>query len=303
MSLGIESGDEVIVPNLTFAASINSIIHAGANPVLCDVNKENFNIDFRNLDQLITNKTKAIMVVHLYGRPVEMDEVLKIAKKYNLLIIEDCAEALGSRYNNQNIGTFGDASCFSFFGNKTITTGEGGMVIFKNKKFAELARKLRDHGMSPKKRYWHDVIGYNYRMTNLQAAIGVAQMERIDEIILKKRSIADLYKSHLVELKNIKFLPDEGANEFSTYWLYTITLNENINTDTLINKMKKYGIETRPCFYPIHEMPIYSKYVSEKTNYKNSEFISRHSISLPSSVNLSDKEIKYICSMLEESIK
>ena len=164
-ALGIGKDDEVIVPDLTFAASINAIIHSGATPVLVDVNLETWTLDVRQFEKAISPKTKAVMPVHLYGHPSEMDEIVEIAKKNKLFIVEDCAEALGSKINNKIIGTFGDANCFSFFGNKTITTGEGGMILFKDQKIAQKARILRDHGMNPERRYWHDVIGYNYRMT------------------------------------------------------------------------------------------------------------------------------------------
>jgi perosamine synthetase len=179
-AIGIGENDEVLVPNLTFAASVNAIIYAKAIPVLVDISKETLNIDLNKIENLITKNTKAIMVVHLYGSPCDMNSIIEISKKYNLKIIEDCAEALGSYYYNRPVGVFGDVSTFSFYGNKTITTGEGGMVLFKDNEIAEKARVLRDHGMSKSKRYWHDFVGYNYRLTNIQAAIGVAQFERLN---------------------------------------------------------------------------------------------------------------------------
>ena len=192
-ALGIGPGDEVIVPDFTFAASINSVLYTGATPVIVDIEPETWTISIPEIEKAITPKTKAIMPVHIYGHPCDMDKIMALAKKHNLLVVEDCAEALGSTYRGKPVGAFGDAASFSFFGNKVITTGEGGMVIFQKKEHYELARVLRDHGMNPQKRYWHDVVGYNYRMTNLQAAIGVAQMEQIGTFLNKRKEMAKAY--------------------------------------------------------------------------------------------------------------
>ena len=187
LSMDIGSGDEVLVPNITFAASINTIIHTGAKPVIVEIDKENFCIDINDMKKKITKKTKAVLLVYLYGFMPNIYEIILLAKKNNLLIIEDCAEAIGSYYKNNHAGTFGDAAAFSFFGNKTITTGEGGMLCFKKKKHFEKAKILRDHGMS-KRKYFHTKVGYNYRMTNMQAAIGFAQLEKIQKIFKKKKN-------------------------------------------------------------------------------------------------------------------
>jgi perosamine synthetase len=196
VALGIEKGDEVIIPSFTFVAPLNAILYSGATPVLVDINKDNLCIDESKLLKAITKKTKAIIIVHIYGFPLNMKNIKKIAKKYNLLIIEDCAEALGSKIYNKHVGTFGDAGTFSFFGNKTVSTGEGGMIIFKESKNAQKAISLRGHAMSLKEKYWHDDIGYNYRLTNIQAAIGLAQMERIKLFVNKKIWIAKIYRKY-----------------------------------------------------------------------------------------------------------
>ena len=187
VSLGIKKGDEVLVPNLTFAATINAVIHAGATPVICEVNEVDWNIDLKSMKNNLTKKTKAIIPVHLYGMPCNMDDVMTFANENSLIVVEDTAEAIGSKWKNKLAGTFGDAATFSFFGNKTITTGEGGMISFKDEEIFNKALLLRDHGMSKKKKYWHNEVGYNYRMTNMQAAIGVAQMENFNQIIQKKK--------------------------------------------------------------------------------------------------------------------
>ena len=179
-ALGVGSGDEVIVPSLTFAATANSVLHAGAKPVFCEVDKKTWCIDAGEAEKLVNQNTKAIIPVHLYGNACNMEKVAELCKNNNLLMIEDCAEAIGTRWKGKPVGSFGDASTFSFFGNKTITTGEGGMVLFKCSQITEKAKVLRDHGMSRDKKYWHDHIGFNYRLTNLQSAIGVAQLERFD---------------------------------------------------------------------------------------------------------------------------
>ena len=299
LSLQIEKESEVILPNLTFAASINVIIQANLKPVLVDIDKDTWTIDTQKLKKHINSKTKAIMPVHLYGYPCNMGEILKIAKENELYIIEDCAEALGSKYYGKNVGSFGDVSCFSFFGNKTITTGEGGIVALKRKENYEYAKILRDHGMDPNRKYWHINIGYNYRMTNMQAAVGVAQMENFERIIIKKRKIASLYKKYLKDLDGI-VLPMERKGFFNTFWLYTILITDNfgINRDDVILKLQLKGVETRPVFYPLSEMPPYKSYILNE-DFKISMTISKQGISLPSSINLSEKEVKEICYLLK----
>ena len=299
VALGINEGDEVLVPDLTFAASINSIICAGAIPVIIDVDKTTWTISIEDIEKNINSKTKAIMPVHLYGHPCHMDEIMTIAKKHNLLVIEDAAEAIGTKYKHKHVGVFGDASTFSFFGNKTITTGEGGMVFFKDKEAYEKAVVLRDHGMSKTKKYWHDYVGYNYRMTNLQAAIGCAQMERIDEFVIEKRKLADFYNQLLAET-DFFILPPQESWSINGYWLYTAILKENstITRDEFMSKMLKNGVETRPVFYPLHEMPPYKNYPTKST-FEKSKFISKQGISFPSSVNITDAELNNIRSAFQ----
>ncbi len=301
-TLGIGKGDEVIVPNLTFAASINAVIYTGAKPVLVDVEERTLNIDVTKIEALITEKTKAIMPVHLYGQPCEMDVVQSIANKHRLYIIEDCAEALGSKYKGQNIGSFGDASTFSFFGNKTITTGEGGMVLFKNPKHHIKASLLRDHGMSKEKRYWHDVVGYNYRLTNIQAAIGVAQFEKLDVFLKVKKEIAKKYDNILSKYSFFK-IPKRDENIENTYWLYTFLIDENapFKREEFMKILNNKGIDTRPVFYPLHVMPPYKKYTNND-NYPVSLKVSSTGVSLPTSANLSILEVDYICNNINEFV-
>lgn len=295
-ALGLGPGDEVIVPDLTFAATINAVLYVGATPVLADVTRDTWAVDPVELNKLITPRTKAIIPVHLYGQPAEMKEIKAIAEKHNLLIIEDAAEALGSLYHGAHVGSFGDAAIFSFYGNKLITTGEGGMVVFKDHVVAARARKLRDHGMEPNRRYWHTALGFNYRLTNLQAAIGVAQLEQIEKFIARKIEIAESYRKILSPIEMIR-QPFVRQNIRNVYWLYSIVLEakgSRINRDKLIAQLLTKGIETRPLFYPLHIMPFYAKY-GQGREFPNADWLGLRGLSLPSAVDLTDDAVAYIC--------
>mgnify|MGYP001446525750 CR=1 FL=1 len=301
-ALGIKSGDEVILPNVTFAATINSVIYCNATPVLCEINSETMCIDPREVEKLVSDKTKAIIPVHLYGQVCNMEQLSLIAQKYNILMIEDCAEAIGSSIENIPVGTFCDASTFSFFGNKTISTGEGGMVLFKDEKIYSEAKILRDHGMTPGKRYWHDKVGFNYRLTNLQAAIGVAQMERLGEIIDRKRKIAKFYNEKFKNINEILQMPFEIEKTVHSNWLYTVVMRPEINRDLVMKKMLTKGIDTRPIFYPLHEMPPYREF-SHSEVLNNSISCSHSGISFPSSITLKENELNFIADTFIEIIK
>ena len=298
VALGIGESDEVIVPDLTFAASVNAIIYTGATPVLVDIDPDSWNIDVDKVEALITPKTKAIMPVHLYGNPCDMEAIMALAKRFNLFVIEDCAEALGSYYKDQPVGIFGDAATFSFYGNKTITTGEGGMIVFKDNAVAERAAMLRDHGMKKTKRYWHEEVGYNYRLTNLQAAIGVAQFERLEDFVSAKRRIAKAYNEVLCNSPYFQ-IPAEDSDTINSYWLYTclISLSAPFDRDELMSYLNTMGVETRPVFYPLHIMPPYTDFGREE-DLGCSRHISQCGISLPSSVNLTEVEVAYICNSI-----
>ena len=302
-AMGIGKGDEVIVPDLTFAASINSIIYTGATPVIVDIEADSWNISPEAVEAAIGPNTKAIMPVHLYGLPANMNAINKLAAEHNLLVIEDAAEAIGSRYHGSMAGSMSDAATFSFYGNKTITTGEGGMVLFKDEDLYEKAKVLRDHGMSKEKRYWHEYVGFNYRLTNLQAAVGVAQMERVDQIVQRKLDIANKY---ILQLKDIAEFTLQKQEEgiLNTYWLFTILLSENsgLSRDDLIRKLQMNGIETRPVFYPLHQMPPYQQYAQGKS-FPNAEQVSSRGICLPSYLSLRDEEIDHVCRVLKKQVE
>jgi perosamine synthetase len=300
-ALGIGEGDEIIVPNVTFAATINAVLYCNATPILCEINPKTLCIDDDEIKKCITTKTKAIIPVHLYGQPCDMDAINRIALQNNLLVIEDCAEALGSQWSNKPVGVFGDAATFSFYGNKTISTGEGGMLLFRNKMVYEQAKVLRDHGMSPEKKYWHERVGFNYRLTNLQAAIGVAQIERLEDFLRKKIHIGKLYGKLLNGVIGISSTPYNRVNTVNSYWLYTIILEKNLNRDLIIQSLLKKGIDSRPIFYPLHTMKPYKKFCKDN-DFKKSIQVSQSGLSLPSSVNLKEEEIIYIVESLKNAI-
>ena len=301
-ALGIKDGDEVLIPNITFAATANAVIACGGNPVLCEIDSKTWCIDTNEAEKLISSKTKAIIPVHLYGQPCAMQEIVKLAQEHDLIIIEDCAEALGSKYGDQYVGTFGQASTYSFFGNKTITTGEGGMILFSDQRIWEEAKVLRDHGMCPNKRYWHETVGYNFRLTNLQAAVGVAQMERLESILRKKIEIAGAYYMHLRTSDAIAQLPFENPDNLHSHWLFGVLLKEGINREKIVNELLRKGIDTRNIFYPLSTMKPYAKY-RKSINLKVSEDSMSQGILLPSSVNLTLEKIKEISEAFLETLK
>ena len=290
-ALGIGEDDEVIVPTLTFIATANTVRYTGAKPVFIDSHPDYWCLDPEKVEEAITPKTKAIIPVHLYGHPGDMEAITNIARRHSLYIIEDAAEAHGAEYKGRKVGSFGDISCFSFYANKIITTGEGGMCLTNDEKLVERMRILRDHGMNPYKRYWHDVIGFNYRMTNMQAAVGVAQLEKIDEFITRKREIAKVYNSLLKDIEGL-VLPPEMPWAKNVYWMYSILIEDkfSLTKNELMERMDELGIETRPLFYPVHSMPPYN----EGNSFPIAEELSRKGINLPSGVKLSQEEIESI---------
>jgi perosamine synthetase len=277
-SFGIGEGDEVIVPDLTFAATINAVLHANATTVIVDVDPVSWCISPEAIEKAITPKTKAIIPVHVYGQPCDMDPIMALAEKHNLFVVEDAAEAHGAVYKGRKVGSIGHAATFSFFGNKIITTGEGGMVVTNSDQLNDRMRVLRDHGMSKQKRYWHEHIGYNYRMTNLQAAIGCAQLERIDEIIAGRAEIESKYQSVLADFSFVKWQPKIDGNKRVT-WLVAALLEDGIDRDGVIQQLRDNGVDARPFFYQLSDMPIYSTYVSG--NLDASKLLSRQGLNLP----------------------
>ena len=298
-TLGIGKGDEVLVPSLTFVATANAVTYTGAKPVFVDSELTTWNMDPKDILKKITKRTKAIIPVHLYGHPAEIDTIKKIAKKNKLYLIEDASQAHGAEYKGKKIGSFGDMACFSLYGNKIITTGEGGIIVTNNKQLARASRFLRDQAMDAKRRYWHSKIGFNYRMTNLQAALGVGQLERIEKIIRAKRKIAQLYSSALKGMPGIT-LPPQRAKVKNVYWMYSVLVEPYIiKRDTMMHLLLKNGIDTRPFFYPVNKMPMYRG----AHPCPVAESISKKGINLPSSAKLSKSDILFISRKIKHIIE
>lgn len=297
LGLGIGPGDEVIVPTLTYIASVNPIVVVGAKPVFVDSCRDSWQVDPEDIRRKITPQTRAIMVVHLYGHPAKMDEIMRIAKEHDLFVIEDCAEAFASRYQGQHVGTFGDIGTFSFYGNKTITTGEGGMVITNDGTLHDRMLRLKGQGLAKYRTYWHDIIGFNYRMTNICAAIGVAQLEQADRIVEKKFELVRRYNALLADLPVETHKP-ASHDLLHTYWMYSV-LVEDGKRDDIMQKLAVAGVETRPVFYPIHTMPMYA---TRYERHKVAESIGRRGINLPSWPGLAQNQVEYIVDSLRKAM-
>lgn len=295
---GIGPGDEVIVPDLTFAATANVVLHCGAKPVCADVDPVTWTLDPEAARKAVTTRTKAIIPVHLYGHPCDMDPILELAREHKLMVIEDCAEAQGARYKGRMVGAIGDIGCFSFFSNKVITTGEGGMVSTNDEILAAKVKVLRDHGMKPGKRYWHDIPGFNYRMTNLQAAVGVAQMERVEKFLTRRRQIGERYTAQLNALRGLVMPPTMAWAE-TVYWIFSMLVNESdagISRDELAKELSEKGIENRPFFYPMHIQPPYL----QDGEFDTSKRLSVQGISLPSGNEITDAAIDRVCNAIKD---
>lgn len=297
LALGVGPGDEVIVPTLTFVATANAVSYCGATPVFVDSEIETWNMDTSLLEDLITPRTKGIVVVHIYGHPVDMDPVLAVARKHGLFVIEDAAEAHGAEYKGRKVGSIGDIATYSFYGNKIITTGEGGMVVTSNRELACRIRQLRAQGMDSHRRYWFPVIGYNYRMTNVAAAIGLAQLEKVNWHVTRRREIATQYARCLGDVPGVRFQAEKPWAR-NVYWMTSVVLDEQWpDRDLVMEKLADAGIETRPFFYPMHTLPIYCK-SARGQDYPISEKVAARGINLPSSAKLTEEDVGYICDQL-----
>ncbi|MGI8835879.1 MAG: DegT/DnrJ/EryC1/StrS family aminotransferase [Pyrinomonadaceae bacterium] len=297
LALGVGPGDEVIVPDLTYIASANAVAYCGARPVFADVDRSTWTVNPEDVARRITSRTKAIMPVHLYGHPADMDPILDLARAHELFVIEDAAQAHGAEYKSRRVGAMGEVATFSFYGNKIMTTGEGGMVTTNDLDLAQRVRLLKGQGVDPARRYWFPIIGYNYRLTNIQAAIGLAQFEKIDWLVERRREVAMQYRKALQDLP--VSTPCEAAWAKNVYWLYSICVPKGSDRDFVMNELMKQGIETRPFFYPMHQMPPYYK-ENGNQDFPVSTDLGARGINLPSSANLSDEEIAYIANALRQ---
>jgi perosamine synthetase len=297
VTLGIGPGDEVIVPTLTFVATANAVRYTGATPVFVDAEPRTWNMDPDALAVAVTSRTRAIIPVHTYGHPADMDPILEIARRHDLAVIEDAAEAHGAEYKGKRVGNLGTLGCFSFYGNKIITTGEGGMVVTDDEALARRSQFLKDHAMSPDNRYWHPEVGFNYRLTNIQAALGVAQLERIDDLIAVRRQAAARYNADLAGVPGL-VLPPEAAWAKNVYWMYSVLIEDGygFSRDQVMAGLKARGVDTRPFFYPAHTMPPYDT----GQRLPVAEALSRRGLNLPSGPTLTGEQIAYISRILRE---
>jgi perosamine synthetase len=295
VALGIGPGDEVVVPTLTYIASVNAIAYTGATPVFVDSVRSTWQMDPEDVRRHITPRTRAIMAVHLYGQACDMQALGDIAREYGLFLVEDCAEAFGTQYAGRHVGTFGDISAFSFFGNKTITTGEGGMVVTSDKTLIERARHFKGQGLAAHREYWHDVVGYNYRMSNVAAAIGLAQLERAHEFIACKRELAVRYASALAGLP--VELHTEAPGTVHSYWMVSILVQQPDDRDALRAHLAAEGIETRPLFCPVHTMPMYAR---SYRKHVIAEDLAWRGMNLPSWPGLSEEDVAFVSQSMEK---
>ena len=302
--LGLGPGDEVIMPTFTLISCAHAILATGATPVLVDSDERTWCMDTTEVDARLTSRTKAIMPVHIYGHPVDMDPLRELAVQHSLALIEDAAEAHGAEYQGQRVGSLGDVACFSFYANKIVTTGEGGMVVTDDGELAERVRSYINLGFQPERRFLHTDVGFNYRLTNLQAAVGLAQVEDIDRRVQRKREIGHRYKEHLADVKGLS-LPVELSWAHNVYWMVGVVLDEDLGIDAaeFASRLRKAGIETRPFFLGMHEQPVFLEQgVFEGERYPVAERLARQGLYLPSGLALTDEEIKTVSDCVREAL-
>jgi len=297
-ALNIGPGDEVIVPDFTFIASASAVEMAGATPVFCDINRDDLQINIADCTRLLSPKTRAIMPVHIYGFSANMDEVMTFAKKHELLVIEDAAQALGVKWNGKGCGSFGDVATFSFFADKVITTGEGGFVCTNSKEIHEELLYLRNQGRIDRGTFIHPRMGYNFRMTDIQMAIGLSQLKKFDTIVERKNEIFRLYKRLLPDLEDIKILVPN--DKIYPYIPFRVVLLTKEKSEGLMRFMGENGIETRTFFYPLHSQPCMKQFSQNYKLPKNSTYVYEHGVCLPSYVALETEQIEYVCSIIKK---
>jgi len=300
VALDLKPGDEVIIPTVTYIATANAVRYCGATPVLVDVCADTMNIDPNDIERKISSKTRGIIPVHLYGHPADMEAINRIAQKHGLWVVEDAAEAHGAQVLGQKVGSLGTCATFSFFGNKIITTGEGGMITTNDDDLAAKLRLYRGQGMDPTRRYWFPVVGYNYRMTNIQAAIGLAQMEGVDKALTDREALAGWYNHALAGLQGKIILPTQAKWAKQAFWMYNIFLRNGgeHQRDEVMRRLDEMGIETRPVFYPMHVLPPYK----EESSYPVADLWSQRGINLPTHQDLTEADVDRIAHSLRTAL-
>lgn len=306
LALDLPKGSEVIMPSFTIISCVAAIVRAGCFPVLVDSDPLTWNMDVDQIEMKISSRTRAIMAVHLYGLPVDMEPLLVLAKKNNLLLIEDTAEAIGQTCNDRPCGSFGDISCLSFYPNKHVTTGEGGMILCDDEKLMARCRSLRNLCFKPERRFVHDELGYNYRMSNLQAALGVAQFEKLNATLKKKRYIGERYQALLEGMPGMQLPLARTDYAENLYWVFGIVLDKDIPVDAqeFEKRLASRGVGTRPFFWPMHEQPVLRKQgLFGGESYPVAENIARRGFYIPSGVALADGQIEYVAAQVREVVE
>jgi perosamine synthetase len=302
LGMDIGPGDEVIVPTLTFVATANAVAYCGAKPVFVDCEPDTWNMDVGRIEERITPQTRGIIVVHLFGHPVDMDAVWEIANRHNLFVVEDAAEAHGAEYKGRRAGQLGQVATFSFYGNKIITTGEGGMIVTDDDALASKMRQIKGQGQDPKRRYWFPMLGYNYRMTNIQAAIGLGQLERIDWHLARRREVAGWYLEDLGHRSELR-LQAEQPWARNAYWINSVVISEHarLSRDQIMVAMEQRRIETRPFFYPMHTLPMYRDLAAGQ-QLPVAESCAARGMNLPSSADLTREDVSRVSRTLLELV-
>lgn len=303
-TLGIGKGDEVLTSTFTNMATFFSILYDGGIPVPIDSEPDTYNMDPRLLEAAITPKTKAIMVVHIYGHPADMDPIMEIARKHNLFVIEDAAEAHGAEYKGQKVGSIGDIGCFSFYANKIITTGEGGMLTMQKPEYAEKARSLKALAFGKKNKFMHEDIGYNYRLTNLQCAIGSAQMTRITDILARKRVMAEYYTKAFADISEF-ILPKEMPWAKNVYWMYNIVLQGSLEgkREALMAALKERGVETRESFLPFNDQKLFIKQgIAHQGESPVASYAGINGVYIPSGTDITEEELAYVSEQIHDVV-
>ena len=300
LALGLQADDEVIVPTLTFVASANTVVYCGGKPVFVDVDPHIWNIDPSQIAARLTPRTRGIIAVHLAGHPADMDAIMTIARRHNLFVLEDAAQAHGAEVNGRRVGSIGDIGSFSFFGNKIITTGEGGMITTNDDAMAQKIRVLKNHGMDPLRRYWHPVVGYNYRMTNVQAAIGLAQVERVDWQLERRREVVSWYREELAGVPGITWQQEKDWARH-VWWMFTAVLGDEFGADrdAVMTRLQQRGIETRPVVYPMHQLPLYQD-AARDARFPVADRLSARGLHLPTWAGLTREDVRFVCQSLLE---
>jgi perosamine synthetase len=305
LSVGIGPGDEVIVPSLTYVATANAVRYVGAEPVFVDVDPATWCIDPARVAEAITSRTRAIIPVHLYGHPAAMDEIMALAAGADLKVIEDAAEAFGATYKGRPVGALGHIGTFSFYGNKILTSGEGGAVTCNDAELCDRMRLLRGQGMDPNRRYFFPIIGYNFRLTNVAAAMLCAQLERSDKLLKRRRDIYELYQSLLGNLPGLHMQP-QAVDVTVAPWLFSMVVDESrtgLSRDELMRRLDQRGVETRPFFIPIHDLPAYANASRQRgTSLPVTDLLASRGLNLPTFTNLADEQIEFICDQVKEAL-